>query len=363
MTTPAQTVADAPSPFDDPSGDIIIRSSENVDFRMHKVLLSLVSPFFKDMFEVPQPTFDGEEKEKFQSDNIRDGIPVISMYDDQNRACGKEVVEFVLSSCHPARFHCRPIAPIRTEMVQPIIDVANRYGMDWAVKAVLHDPHLLKTNPFLVFAHATHKGFAADAALAANETLRFRIQEFPHEPALKYISAYQYHALLEFHKRCGKAAAAIARGEDIDWIPDDTLRLFPGSHVSCSPMNDTENQVNRWNLKLGLDAFILEISMPEPFRGSLRSTSKLRSGSKNIRSSTSQLWWIEYMELTAAAVESRPHSSTVNDPMRIDVALKKAASCTTCASQAYSLMATFIHSFERKIDDVVRKIVDESVFI
>ncbi|KAJ6581660.1 hypothetical protein B0H19DRAFT_1061181 [Mycena capillaripes] len=342
MTAPAQIVTDASSPFDDPSGDIIIRSSENVDFRMHKVLLALASSFFKEMFEIPLgQTIDGEGKERPQPDEVRDGIPIIRMYDDRNRACGKDVVEFILSSCHPARF--QSIAPLTAKMLRPVIDVATRYCMDWTVKTILHDPHLLKTNPFLVFAHAGHKGFVAEAALAAKETLRFCTQDFPHEPALKLISAYQYHALLESHKRCGRAAAAITGGENlIDWIPKETLLLFPEPHRSCTgPTHDRDAEVNRWNI-------------PRPATPKI----KLR-----LCFSTPS-WWNEYMESTAAALKLKPHRSTINDPVRVGEALKKAVSCTACAGKAYPLMAAFIPLFEQKIEEVVRKVgVPRALFV
>ena len=35
--------------------DVIIRAAGTLDFRAHKAILSLVSPFFKDMFTLPQP--------------------------------------------------------------------------------------------------------------------------------------------------------------------------------------------------------------------------------------------------------------------------------------------------------------------
>ncbi|KAJ7504250.1 hypothetical protein B0H11DRAFT_1981373 [Mycena galericulata] len=44
----------ANSPFDDQNADLILRASDNVDFYVHKILLSLVSPFFQDMFSLPQ---------------------------------------------------------------------------------------------------------------------------------------------------------------------------------------------------------------------------------------------------------------------------------------------------------------------
>ncbi|KAJ7781937.1 hypothetical protein DFH07DRAFT_728951 [Mycena maculata] len=162
---------DGPSPFDDPSADIIIRSCEGVDFRIHKLLLTLASPFFKGMFELPQPMGpDGDETRRVKSDGTREGIPIISLYDDQNAICGKEVVEYVLSSCHPARLRSGHPS-LSADLFEAVVDVATRYDMDWAAKMAFHDPHLLENNPFLLFAHACRKGRAEEATLAAQGTL------------------------------------------------------------------------------------------------------------------------------------------------------------------------------------------------
>ncbi|KAJ6514992.1 hypothetical protein C8R47DRAFT_1001122 [Mycena vitilis] len=358
MNTNAQTFTDGPAPFDDPSGDIIIRSSENIHFRMHKILLSLASPFFKEMFEIPQPvTVNGGENQRLQSDETRDGIPIIAMYDDQNQACGKEVLEFVLSSCHPARLQSsRP--PLPATMVGPIVDVAARYGIDWAIQGALRDPDLLKSNPFILLAHACSKGLEAETRLAARGTLRFSTEDFPNETALKLISGYQYHTLLEFHRRCGKAAAVVARGDRTvkDWVKDPTLRLFPASHDQCSSLQDATNQSNRWNRLLGLPANQMFTS------GSL-TFSKMSTGHRELMKSSCQVWWIEYMESTAAALESRPHSSTVDEPKRIDAALEKAVACEICAGRAYSFMKSFIPSFEQKIEAIICEIIEQTTFV
>ncbi|KAJ7917545.1 hypothetical protein B0H13DRAFT_324720 [Mycena leptocephala] len=272
---------------------------------MYKFLLALASPFFKEMFEIPQPmNTDAGEKQRFQSDDTRDGIPVIFMHDDQNQVCGKDVVEFVLSSCHPA---CSQ-PQLLPEMVGPVIHVAIKYRMDWAAKRLLHDPHLLKVNPFLLFAHACHEKLAAEAVVAAKETLRFRIKDFPREPALKLISGYQYHALLELHARCGEAASAIAR-----------VKTQPGcrtKHCVCSqiPMNHVAHSRTKI-LIYGIEHW----KYPPIFYG------KSCAYRRNIPNSSSQQWWIEYMASTATALESRPHSSTVNDTARVDETLTKAS--------------------------------------
>ncbi|CAA7269229.1 unnamed protein product [Cyclocybe aegerita] len=55
--SPQITIADAP--FDSPKkADVILRSSDNVDFYVMKALLAFSSPIFRDMFFLPQPQHD-----------------------------------------------------------------------------------------------------------------------------------------------------------------------------------------------------------------------------------------------------------------------------------------------------------------
>jgi hypothetical protein len=59
-------------PFHHPDGDIIIRSSDGLHFCMMKLLLSLTSPIFKDMFSLPQSA----------DDNINEflhGLPIVDL--------------------------------------------------------------------------------------------------------------------------------------------------------------------------------------------------------------------------------------------------------------------------------------------
>ncbi|KAF7304124.1 hypothetical protein MIND_00644000 [Mycena indigotica] len=41
--------------FNDPSADVILISSDQVEFHLHRVVLGLVSPIFRTMFTLPQP--------------------------------------------------------------------------------------------------------------------------------------------------------------------------------------------------------------------------------------------------------------------------------------------------------------------
>jgi hypothetical protein len=46
----------ASKPFVIPDANFIIRSSDNVNFRVHKPVLAMASPFFKDLLSLPQPS-------------------------------------------------------------------------------------------------------------------------------------------------------------------------------------------------------------------------------------------------------------------------------------------------------------------
>lgn len=69
---PHDQINSATSPlesFDIPDADLIIRSSDNVDYRVHKSILAMASPFFKDLLSLPQPP----------DDKIVDGLSVVQL--------------------------------------------------------------------------------------------------------------------------------------------------------------------------------------------------------------------------------------------------------------------------------------------
>jgi hypothetical protein len=59
-------------PFSVLDGNLVIRSSDLVDFRLHKSVLAMASPIFRDTLSLPQPS-DSE---------IADGLPMIRMSED-----------------------------------------------------------------------------------------------------------------------------------------------------------------------------------------------------------------------------------------------------------------------------------------
>ncbi|KAJ7781938.1 hypothetical protein DFH07DRAFT_728728, partial [Mycena maculata] len=141
-------------------------------------------------------------------------------------------------------------------------------------------------------------------------------------PALNLISGFRYHSLLEFHKRCGKAAMNIATpGCTEQWISQEVLQL-------CIVWRHKECQVDTtWNPLLLRD--------PKNY------------GARGVLS-----WWANYMKNTATNLETRPQSSTVEDQPTLDVAMGEA--CVLCLRKP--LTKKFIPEFKNRVDKAIREV-------
>ena len=96
---PVQTNSTPPPPdtFDVPDANIIIRSSDLVNIRVHKSVLAMASPVFKDILSIPQPS-DGESV---------DGLPMVQLSEDS------DLLYTLVSMLYPLR----PVIPKSYEKV------------------------------------------------------------------------------------------------------------------------------------------------------------------------------------------------------------------------------------------------------
>ena len=94
----AQISSTTPQPevFDVSDTNVILRSSDLVDFRVHKPVLAMASPVLKDMFSLPQPS---------DSETI-DGFPVIQLTEDSE-----------LLNCLVSMLYHLPVIPSSYEKV------------------------------------------------------------------------------------------------------------------------------------------------------------------------------------------------------------------------------------------------------
>jgi BTB/POZ domain-containing protein len=81
-------------PPDVSDANFVIRSSDFVNFRVHKAVFAVASPFFKDLLSLPQPS-DIETV---------DGLPVVPLSEDSELMCTLVSILYPLRPVTPASY-------------------------------------------------------------------------------------------------------------------------------------------------------------------------------------------------------------------------------------------------------------------
>ncbi|KAJ7307639.1 hypothetical protein DFH08DRAFT_1088616 [Mycena albidolilacea] len=203
------------APFDDPGADVILRSSDGTDFHVYRVVLSLASPFFKEMFGLPQPPFEPE-------------VPTLPM------AESAVVLDRMLRFWYPG---AQPIAiPTLDELRDTFESLIVRYDMQFIVpfaKRQLRE--YVQEHPVAVFAIACRHEWKDLAREAAKSSLSVPIHDVcdsPRPSHLNDMTADTYHSLLRYHSRCARVARVPT--STLEWInrSDET----PGAN--CTERGD-----------------------------------------------------------------------------------------------------------------------------
>ena len=140
-----------------PEASIIVRSSDKVNFRVHKPVLAMSSPFFKDLLSLPQPS-DSE---------LVDGLPVVELPENAG----------LLNSLIPLLYPITPMIPDSYQKVFALLAVCEKYEMEevqFNIRvAVKHGrfPAPVKAEGFRAYAIASGLGLVPEAEDAARLTL------------------------------------------------------------------------------------------------------------------------------------------------------------------------------------------------
>ena len=143
--------------LDMPDASIMIRSSDQVNLRVHKSVLAMSSPFFKDLLSLPQPP-DAE---------FIDGLPVIALPEDSG----------VLSSLISLLYPITSVIPDSYQKVFALLAVCQKYEMEEVESyirfAIKHGkfPAPIKSEGFGAYAIASGLGLVPEAEDAARLTL------------------------------------------------------------------------------------------------------------------------------------------------------------------------------------------------
>ncbi|RPD59000.1 hypothetical protein L226DRAFT_510726 [Lentinus tigrinus ALCF2SS1-7] len=176
------------SPFNRPSADIILRTSDKLDFRLQSQILLEASPVFETLLSLPQPSLDDGA--------VRDHNPPVIDIAESAR-----VLDALMRICYPiVKPKARPFRDI-----EPILRAALKYEMELPI-ATLGDELIAHATraPLQVWAIACRTGLEDVARRAAELTLSSQTLDIPGLEDLDGISAGHVFRLHEFHRLRGK---------------------------------------------------------------------------------------------------------------------------------------------------------------
>ncbi|KAL6300858.1 hypothetical protein BKA93DRAFT_500522 [Sparassis latifolia] len=177
-------VRSASFPFNKATADVVLRSSDSVDFRVRRGILCEASQFFDDMFSLPQP-----EDSMGRSGSDAAAIPTITVAENA------KTLDHLLRLCYPIN---DPVLD-QVDDVRHVLEAAIKYEMSEAIK--LMGKALLDftaTDALRVWAIACHYRQEGIAKSAAQATLGQSIEAI-YVKELEEIKAGVYHRLLQYH--------------------------------------------------------------------------------------------------------------------------------------------------------------------
>ncbi|KAJ7159378.1 hypothetical protein C8R43DRAFT_353671 [Mycena crocata] len=288
MTTPVTAVPESVKPlppFDDPQADTILRSADGADFHVSRAILSLASPFFKDMFSIPQPVDEAD-------------LPVIPVVETG------DVLNSILRVWYPG---ATPVVGYdRLQDLCEIIELLlSKYDIQFTAPTL--QTHLqihMEKDPLTVFVVSCRYGWAKIAKAAARSCLKLPIRSLYIRndiPQLIHISVHHYRTLLAYHDAC--AIAASEAGTLLPWSKAEWVWI---RCTSCT-------------------AYSLEYAVP---------------GLPNRK--TPRAWIFDYVDRAETLLKTQPRANLL-DLTFLAPTVSKAASCAGfCRTSGYEDLAKFI---------------------
>ncbi|KAF8150085.1 hypothetical protein B0H34DRAFT_802194 [Crassisporium funariophilum] len=294
-TTVGPIFITAASPFDDPKADLILRSSDGVHYYTYKVLLSLVSPIFDDMF-----TISGGSPQ-----DIYDNRPLV-VVDDNSRS-----LLLLLLWCDP---RCMSSSTSLQDL-QILLEMADKYSMDSIIRQIrdilFSSTSITQSEPLKVYAIAIRFRMEELAKKAATETLPLEnLHGYEIIPELKHITGTALANLLKYHFACRRSKTHLAT--DLSWIDRtlNTVRFFVAPCLTMGCSMTTRNN-NPW-----------------------------------------KSWWIFYMDTLGRTLQSEGTGEIAYEPtLLLKVQAKiKSAECKNCRKHGYEALTTFTKTMAKIID-------------
>ena len=303
------------APFDHPLADVILRSSDNIDFRVFKLFLSLASPVFETMFSLPQHS-EGDNPDE----GTTDGLPVVPVSEDSKR------LDALLRFCYPSTLAEDPSLE-NFAFITEILETAKKYSMDSIERTVSKAmfapmPNILEVNSLSCFSVARRAGLQEQCMLAAKHSLREPLIPGRFE-GIQFISSIDLLALLTYHQNCANAVLGLQA--NLTWIQ---------SHYR-------ERNAAAWMFGCGTCNF--GRSVP---------------GKYILFGNYLPPWWEDFMNDTFMGLRDRPCAQTVEK--RAEEAVQNYrrtyTSCPRCPSLISGGIREFVTLFTNKVEEATANV-------
>jgi hypothetical protein len=176
--------------LDLPDANLVVQSSDLVNFRVHKSVLAITSPVFKDMFSHEQPSESGSESV--------DELPVIKVTEDA------ELLKSLFSILYPVRL----VIPSSYKKALYLLAACQKYDMDQAQSFIRAEvsrggfPTPTGTEVFGAYAIANGKRLIPEMESAACSTLDYSMTLESLGAGLRLFKGSALQDLVRFRKRC-----------------------------------------------------------------------------------------------------------------------------------------------------------------
>ncbi|KAF9647389.1 hypothetical protein BDM02DRAFT_3084895, partial [Thelephora ganbajun] len=165
--------------FDAEDADLILRSANCEEFRVHRCILSIASPVFRDMFAFPQPHDPNHELAHVDLPETTATLDILLRY--IYPIPSPKIVDFTTLS--------------------NVLVAAEKYGAEGVtsrLRTILVSSHFLDIDPLRVYAIACRWSFLEEAKLASTRTVYVDLVKQGEECTedMKYMSGLDYHRLL-----------------------------------------------------------------------------------------------------------------------------------------------------------------------
>lgn len=299
-------------------GDLIIRTTDEVDFHVYKAIIAAASIVFADMLSIPQPSPGATTGDSYK--------PAVEV------AESSVVWETLIMLCYAPQ----PPTPEAFEdlaAVRAVLAAGVKYQMAVAVdyaRLVLLLPKFMEEKPFAVYALGCAYKLPDVARTAARCSLRHPIY-FEYSEELDILPPRASHHLSEYRRKCGASAQMLVTKTHSDYSshrPGGVSRSGQTYHVPFEFHQCTERSC------------ISNYSSPSSYTGPCR------------RRITAEL----YFQDLRTKLEFLPDARLALSKPLLQAMIDAATTCITCVNTIHTRVASFSEALYAAIEDVISKV-------